>query len=136
MDTLTQALVGDEEQRRAAGLRALQTAHPSVLYELVDRLLTELERSNDQIALRAQIALGIIGRRAVPALSMAVRKSRSRSFRLRLIPALMMVGMGLRDIERIEVISLLIGIRLEDQEKEVRDAAESALQRIRAADAP
>src|SRR5262245_7669740 len=77
---IARALVGDDEERRQKGLRALSTAHPALARRLAERLVPKLQRGDDEVRRRAQFALMAAGKFAVPAVALAAVKSRVPGF--------------------------------------------------------
>ena len=129
---IARALVGDDEERRQKGLRALSTAHPALARRLAERLVPKLQRGDDEVRRRAQFALMAAGKFAVPAVALAAVKSRVPGFHLLAIEVLLAVGLGLGESDRTVILVALIDLLRADREKQVRDAAFAALMALRA----
>ena len=130
LSEFTRILVGDEARRDEA-LSYLRTIRQEVVRELVDRLVAKLQRCDDETAVRAVEALVVVGKSALPALSLAAVKGRHDVFLARVARALAAVGTGLDEFVQVEVLLTLVGMLRPGTGNAVQEAVAAAMLRLR-----
>jgi hypothetical protein len=124
---VTRALVGNDERQRERALATLASAHPGVARPLAERLVARVQRGGAETRARALVALVAIGRFAVPDVALAAVTNRRADVQLAAVEVLCAIGQRLKEREREPVVAALIDLLRANREKQVRDAALSAL---------
>lgn len=124
---ITKVLLGDDEGQRTVALGALRAAPLPLVVELVDRLVTKLEKGNAEVARRAHDALVVAGRDAVPTLTVAGFTTRKPAVQLRVLAALAAIAAGATGNARAATLSCLVGLFTAALDAPVRFAIMAAL---------
>src|SRR5262245_21965126 len=114
---VVQALVGDDEAQRGRAVHILSTAHPGVARRLAEKLVRKLERGDDKVRQRAQVALITAGKFAITAVALAAIQNRNSKLHFAAIGALLTIGLRLPQAERAAIIATLIDLFRAEREK-------------------